>query len=763
MLERILEIQGIGLLHNANGKSHSCKKATLIYADNGRGKSTLTSILRSVSTGEAWLITTRKTLDGILPPKVILQFGSGHKVMFENGSWTKQRPEVLVFDADFVERNVHSGGTVSTGHRKSLLEFALGEPAVAAREEVEKATGKAKEADGNVQKLTGQLFGYHGGMNLAQFEKLPQVTDIDLKIIEIQKRISAARNVAAILARPVPIMVAEPSFNIDSLFMVLTSSLENVHKESELLVRQHIAKLGRKKGAESWLSQGGQFDDSELCPYCGQSTSGVNLIRAYRTHFNAEYNKLKDMVAAVYNYVDANTVPGIVDRIEQSVDTASALARAWAEYVPTEMIAFDVDSARAALDKFQSLVLNLSLKKKVSPAERMGTEEEKEEAVKLWQSVVAPIKTANLAINKAIKLINTYKAQLNSEDVIQLQQQEKLLQVAKERYSPQVVELFIQLSNARTAVVKAENSKKTAREKLDALMTETLRRYEKSINDHLKNFGASFSIKGMCANFRGAGPRSEYGLLLRGKDVPLEGGPPSFATALSEGDKRTLAFAFFIASTLADAKLATRIVVIDDPMCSLDLNRKHQTRTVLKKIYSKADQLIVLAHDPYFIRDLRDKLYKDDKSSQQIALFQLAPAPGDYTDFALLDIDRECESIYFQHHRLLNDFAGGKGGDPRSVAKAIRPMLEGYLHRRFPCHIPKSLLFGQVVDCIRNAVAPSPLCYAAGLVDELNEINDYAGQFHHDTNPGGAEAVVITASELKTFVDRALAVVHGNT
>ena len=115
---------------------------------------------------------------------------------------------------------------------------------------------------------------------------------------------------------------------------------------------------------------------------------------------------------------------------------------------------------------------------------------------------------------------------------------------------------------------------------------------------------------------------------------------PSFATALSEGDKRTLAFAFFVASTLEDSKLASRVIVIDDPMCSLDLNRRHHTRTVLQKIHAKAEQLIVLAHDPYFLRDLRDALIRDD-STTPVAMFQLTAAPHSYTDFASLDIDRE--------------------------------------------------------------------------------------------------------------------------
>ena len=87
-------------------------------------------------------------------------------------------------------------------------------------------------------------------------------------------------------------------------------------------------------------------------------------------------------------------------------------------------------------------------------------------------------------------------------------------------------------------------------------------------------------------------------------------------------------------------------------------------------------------------------------------------------------------------------------------------MLEGYLHRRFPGLVPKALLFGQVVLHIKDAISPSPLVHAQGLVVELNEINDYAGQFHHDTNPGGADTVAVVSSELKTFVTRALHVVH---
>jgi hypothetical protein len=86
-------------------------------------------------------------------------------------------------------------------------------------------------------------------------------------------------------------------------------------------------------------------------------------------------------------------------------------------------------------------------------------------------------------------------------------------------------------------------------------------------------------------------------------------------------------------------------------------------------------------------------------------------------------------------------------------------MLEGYLHRRFPGLIAKDLMFGQVVILIRDAVHPSPLCHAANLVVEMNEINDYVGEFHHETD-GDANCVAVNPSELRPYVQRALCVVH---
>jgi hypothetical protein len=60
----------------------------------------------------------------------------------------------------------------------------------------------------------------------------------------------------------------------------------------------------------------------------------------------------------------------------------------------------------------------------------------------------------------------------------------------------------------------------------------------------------------------------------------------------------------------------------------------------------------------------------------------------------------------------------------------------------------------QVANGKANAIR-----HAQNLVDELNEINEYTGQFNHDTNEVSV-SVIAYPSELKPYAQRALAVVH---
>ncbi len=74
------------------------------------------------------------------------------------------------------------GGLVSPGHRKSLLDFALGEAAVQARNDGESATGNAKKANQEITLYASQLSALHPGMTLPEFEQPPKVNPPTLKL-----------------------------------------------------------------------------------------------------------------------------------------------------------------------------------------------------------------------------------------------------------------------------------------------------------------------------------------------------------------------------------------------------------------------------------------------------------------------------------------------------------------------------------------------------------------------------------------------------
>ena len=65
MIEKITKLAGIGVLHlPIPNPPLFLKKRTIIYAENGRGKTTFVSMLRSLSTGDTSELKQRETLKG---------------------------------------------------------------------------------------------------------------------------------------------------------------------------------------------------------------------------------------------------------------------------------------------------------------------------------------------------------------------------------------------------------------------------------------------------------------------------------------------------------------------------------------------------------------------------------------------------------------------------------------------------------------------------------------------------------------------------
>jgi len=762
MLERIHQITSVGLFRDIRPAAMPFKKMTFIYADNGRGKSTLASILRSYTELNPDIVRHRKTIGETLPQNIRLQFSQGNRAIFDNGTWSGKYPDVHVFDLDFVDRNVYSGGEISASHRKRLLSFALGSDAVAARAAFIDASDKADEAKRVTRLASEKLTLPRGNVTLAKYIKPIQDEHIEDKIalvqseLELCKRIETIRNRTGYLQLP----LYAPDFS--SFFSTLASNYDSLSAGAEEAVCAHIDHIN-VEGFERWASSGLDYIKDEHCPFCTQSLEGVELIKHYRERFNLAYKTLLNQVTGLDNVAATAIRVFNLALLENKIEQAGLVTENWKDCLQLTVNLPNFDKIKASLEDLQSLLSRLVEAKKSDPLSKTQGDYEKEiaDAVTAINDELSAFNTEVIAANLAIQ---TYKETLETKNEEILRVTLSRHEATRLRLSPEVVGFISDYLAAKTAEAAASELKETRRGELNAIMDSTLGKYQSSINDLLMKFGASFRITEINYNYAGGGePKSEYAIELRGEKISLTGEESSFRSSLSEGDKRTLAFAFFISVLLHDGDLERKVVVIDDPMCSLDNHRRNHTITIIKQIYLRSLQVIILAHDLYFIRTMRDEFLKMPATQMQdISTLRIVHTAGDFSDLDRLDVDLECESPYYKNHRLVSGFIDGIHHQLHDTAVAIRPLLEGYLHRRFPGKISPGNLFGEVVTQIAQAQSSDPLFFAKSLVPELNEINNYAGRYHHDTNPQ-ASSEPITPSELMSYSRRALNVIYrGN-
>ena len=579
----------------------------------------------------------------------------------------------------------------------------------------------------------------------------------------LEARLNAAKNNATLQEKECPAILAEPQLDIDEFFNILSTTLKDIEKNAEETVRAHINKYSNGD-FENWLSQGQAFGDDNNCPYCGQALINHELLTAYKTHFNQAYKELKSKVTNLSQYIVNSLSDTIIDKLVTTVEKNQYIADEWTEHVDFQRFELDKEVLLDRFKQIRDLFDQLVKIKQQNPLETIGSDTEKTQAKHHWNQVLLEVRNCNQLINISIAKIKDFKSKLASEDIQQIQKEIKRLTLVKIRQEQVVCDLIQQWNNAKAAKKLHEQKKVAARTELDNLMSQTLQHYQTRINALVRKFGALFEICELNHDYRGTGlPRSNYGLKVKGQDVKLSAdNAPSFSTALSEGDKRTLAFAFFIARIEADANLSNKIIVVDDPVCSLDRGRRNQTKRILRDIGRKSAQLIVLGHDSHFLRDLRDDL-ENSRVNISTQLLKINRITNDYSNFSVFDIDKECASSYYRNHEVLRDFVDGVTVDDLSVvARSIRPLLEGYLHRRFPGHVQRSKLFGQIIGDAKQAQLPNPLFYLQPLAIELYEINDYAGKFHHDTN-ASADTEYINESELRSYAERALTIIYKGT
>lgn len=765
MLQAIKFIQNIGRFHTATPIAHaSFGKCTLVFGENGWGKSTLSDILRSLTTDTPEIIIGRKTLAGGLEQKTVLQFNS-QTACFSNGSWTGIKPKIAVFDSSFINDNVFSGDTVTNDHLKKQYGLVVGEEGVRLVHQSVDLDSENTENNKTIKSAERELTAVIRSimspqtMPLDDFIKIENCEDIEQKIEAKQLEVQQAKKTSELKAAPEPNILHIPS-QTDQFKSILALSIDSISEAALESVISHVAKHKcdeAKMTHESWLEVGASFPSTDDCPFCGQKIEDKTLVESFKDFFGASYKQLsKDVQTSrqTFQRYKSGDFRRTVEELERHNNKSYEYWKEAAKIevpdtAPLSDIIGQMEKAAEVVDSiFHEKQSNLT--EAVSPERLSG-------ALESWESGRNAIKNVNNEIEAYREKVKSLKSSLDLTRLPQLESELKNLKLIKRRYEPDINETIETLKKSTERKNEIKEQKDNLRTQLTThakSITDTL---GVTINSYLKRLNAGFRIDYEKPNYQGKEPAASYQLLInevavapKSKSGSLD--QPSFRNTLSAGDKSTLALALFLARINADPLLSETIVVLDDPFTSLDNFRRQFTAIEIRKLCNQSKQTIVFSHDKNFLRLLWDKI---DHSIIKVIALQTG-APG-ITTIAPLDIEKSTRPRHVTERMQIEEYIEGEPHELSYIRTRLRTVCEDFYRRGDPNLFGEAASLEEIIRKLNEAPDDHPY---KGALDDLRDINEYSrGDNHAEIFDNPHEET--SEDELKGFCQRVLDLTRG--
>jgi wobble nucleotide-excising tRNase len=763
VLNRLQLFRNVGQFDSVSaGAAIVLLRLVLGYAENGRGKTTLAAIFRSLAAGDPLPITERQRLAAPNPPHVIIDcMGGPPPAIFQNGAWNRTVPDIAIFDDIFVDQNICSGLVVESEHRQRLHELILGSPGVALNQRLQQLVARIGEHN-RASRERGDAIpaNVRGGLSVDDFCALPQRADIDEAIRETERALAAAHEQGNIRTTPEFQAVSLPPIDVTVLQQLMARDLPDLDRAAAERVQNHIATLG--EGGEAWVASGVELTpggaarpEGKPCPFCAQDLGGSALIAHYRSYFGDAYADLKREISAAIQAFNAQHGEDAPAGFERAVRVLSERRQFWSRFADLSALNLDTAAVVRVWANARNALIAALRQKMSAPLERVNFAADVLAILAEYERVQAQVARISDQFQSANQAVRLVKEQAAAGNVGALESDLARLRAVRARHTLAITPLCDEYLAEKARKATTEQERDAARTALEQHREAIFPAYQTAINEYLRRFNAGFRLDRVTSqNIRG-GTACTYNVLINNQPVAVSGaaaapGQPSFRTTLSAGDRNTLALAFFFASLDQDPNLANKIVVIDDPISSLDDHRSLTTMHEIRRLMLRTAQVVVLSHNKPFLCNLWEGADPTLRSAFEFA------RDGDGSNIRAWDVTRDMVTEHDRRHAMLRDYLAAATPNNREVAAALRPVTESFLRVAYPAHFPAGSLIGQFRNiCVQRLGTPQQILDQADTV-ELGDLVDYANLFHHDTNPA-YQAQHINDAELVNFVQRTLA------
>jgi wobble nucleotide-excising tRNase len=760
MLNSLQLVRNIGLFDSvSSGASLTLGRLTVVYAENGRGKTTLAAILRSLASGDPIPIAERRRLAALQPPHVVVSCDGGPAAMFQNNAWNRTVPNLAVLDDVFVDENIHSGLAVAAGHRQKLHELILGAQAVALNRQLQQVVDRIEVHNTALRERAAAIpAAERGALSVDDFCALSPRADIDDAISEVDRNLAVAREQEPVRTTPLFDSLSLPPFDVAGLERVLAEDLPSLDAIAAEQVRSHLSTLG--PGGEMWVNEGmarisqtALPSSNPVCPFCAQGLGGSPVIDHYRAYFSEAYESLKRRIAAAITQTNQTHGDDRPAGFERAVRLVVERRQFWSRFVEIPQIVVDTESM--AQDRHTTFirVMDLLNRKRAAPLERMELDRDTRTAIERYNTCRDVVTGVNHVLEEANSSIRVAKERAVTSNAITIAGDLSRLRAVKVRHSPATAALCDDYLSEKAAKGATELERDRLRTALDSYRRTVFASYQTAVNLYLQRFNAGFRLDSVTSTNTRGGHACTYNVVINNRPVAVGGdsvpGEPSFRNVLSSGDRSTLALGFFFASLDQDRGLGQKVVVIDDPVSSLDDHRALTTIQEIRRLATRAAQVVVLSHNKPFLC----RIWENTDPSLRVAIQIARDGPG--STIRDWDVDQDCVTEHDRRHALLRDYLSSSAGNPHDIAAALRPVLEAFFRVTCPeAFLPGSLLGPFLNTCNQRVGSPREILDAQGA-QELEDLLEYANRFHHDTNPGW-QSEHVNDRELQGFVRRTL-------
>ncbi len=774
--------------HEQNIQQVNFKQLTLIYGDNGGGKTTLTSVFRSLTTNKPEIIRSRISTNHIAPQAAqITQIGTPNVFhTFGTAGWTTPFANIEIFDIHFVNDNIYSGFDFNEEHKKQLHQFVIGAQGVAIQNQIEqnkaaKATSRQNQA--NIEQQLIQQVGNNLTADLiTSFLAIPvtQANGIDQQITAAEAALTSANanSIIQTLQTLSPLTRITSGIDFASLITDLQTTSQAIQNATlEALFSNHCQDLADNglDGPENWLQRGFAYVESKQasneptisCPFCKQTIDGnVEILNAYISKFNAEFNALVQRLQLHSTSLQNFNLDAAIQAINNINQINTGRITSWATHLPNTVQppTFNIIADEAVLRaEFQSLIASLQQKIQ-NPTVAVATA-----TTTVFQSSVQTINANIDSYNQSVTIYNaaitTFRAGIQTTANAQLTVDR--LKRIKKRFETPIVTLCTQLSAEKLTLRGLETAYTTLSQQQQAAAATFFSSYQTRINHYLDNvFKTLFRIDNVvhvAPQGRATQSKIGYKLTIDGKDISFVPNQPFNAKeCLSEGDKSTIALAFFLSKLDIDPNRQDKILIFDDPLSSLDTNRRTYTIGIIKALFQQMKQVVVLSHNEFFLHEIGKDFGGAVKNTLRITENFAAKA----SVIEECDLDSLVKNDYFKHIEALEAFRITPDHSIKdTVLGWLRNVLEAHLRFKFYKEIRSMTgqkTFGRLISFLdTSGVVFRDNGNRATIISNLNLINGVSWKQHHgDPNPDyttlGMNPNTITAPELDNLIQDTL-------